>query len=89
MITVIIPCLNERKNIDLIEKNITLFKKNNHLIVDGNSKDNSKVTYIKKKINFIVTPASRGLQLRKGAEASNTKWLLFLHADTKLSKKNI
>ena len=52
MITIIIPCLNERKNIDLIKKNITLFKKNNHLIVDGNSKDNSKVTYIKKKNKF-------------------------------------
>ena len=89
MITIIIPCLNERKNIELIKKNITLFKKSNHLIVDGNSKDNSKLTFIKKKINFIVTPASRGLQLRKGAEASKTKWLLFLHADTKLSKKNI
>ena len=43
----------------------------------------------KEKLNFTITAPSRGLQLKKGAEESNTKWLLFLHADTELNKKNI
>ena len=89
MITVIIPCLNERDNINLIKKNIGLFNNCKHIIVDGSSRDTSRVAFIKEKLNFIVTEPSRGLQLRKGAEKSNTKWLLFLHADTKLNKKNI
>ena len=89
MITLIIPCLNESNNINLIKQNIGLFIKCKHIIVDGNSRDNSRIAFLKKKLNFVVTNPSRGLQLRKGAEASNTKWLLFLHADTKLNKKNI
>ncbi len=89
MITIIIPCLNEKKNINLIKKNLNLFSNNKLIIVDGNSQDGSKLIYFKKKLNFIITSPSRGLQLKKGAEASNTKWLFFLHADTKLRKKNI
>ena len=89
MITVIIPCLNERDNINLIKQNIELLNNCKHIIVDGGSRDSSRVAFFKQKLNFILTEPSRGLQLRKGAEASNTKWLLFLHADTKLNKKNI
>ena len=89
MITIIIPCLNEKKNIKLIKKNLSLFNKSNHIIVDGKSRDNSRKFYSKEKLNFTITTPSRGLQLKKGAEESNTKWLLFLHADTKLNKKNI
>ena len=89
MITVIIPSLNERKNINLIKKNINLFRQSKHIIVDGESRDSSKITFIKKKLNFIITSPCRGLQLKKGAEASNTKWLLFIHADTIINKKNI
>ena len=42
---------------------------------------------VKKNLTITITTPSRGLQLKKGAEESNTKWLLFLHADTKLNKK--
>ena len=89
MITLIIPCLNEKSNINLIIKNIKLFSKKKHLIVDGGSNDNSKELYKKNKINFITTFPSRGLQQKKGAEKSNTEWLFFLHADTELNIKNI
>ena len=89
MITVIIPCLNEKKNIGLINNNLKLLSNSKHIIVDANSKDNSKILFKQKKLNFIICPPSRGLQLKKGAEASNTKWLLFIHADTIINKKNI
>ena len=89
MITLIIPCLNEESNINLIIKNINIFNKNKHLIVDGGSYDNSKELYIKNNINFITTLPSRGLQQKKGAEKSDTEWLFFLHADTELNIKNI
>ena len=85
MITIIIPCLNEKKNIKLIKKNLSLFNRSDHIIVDGKSRDNSRTVFNKEKLNFTITAPSRGLQLKKGAEESNTKWLLFLHADTDVS----
>ena len=36
-----------------------------------------------------VDPGVPGLQQKKGAEKSITKWLFFLHADTELSQVNI
>ena len=89
MITVIIPCLNEKSNIGTIKKNIFFFKNKKHLVVDGKSNDSSEILYKINNINFITTSASRGLQQKKGAENSNTEWLFFLHADTELSNENI
>ena len=89
MITLIIPYLNERENFNLIKNNLLFFKKNKHLVVDGNSKDKSFLIFKKNKINFITTKPNRGLQQFKGAKKSNTKWLFFLHADVLLSKNNI
>lgn len=89
MITLIIPCLNEEKNITNIKKNILLFKNNEHLIVDGGSCDASIKLFKKYKFNFIQTSSSRGLQQKKGAENATSKWLFFLHADTLLNKNNI
>lgn len=89
MITIIIPCLNEKTNMHKIKKNLFLFRDKKHLVVDGESNDSSQMYYEKNNINFIKTFASRGFQQRKGAENSNTEWLFFLHADTKLSKINI
>ena len=54
MITLIIPCFNEQSNINIIIKNIKIFK-NKHLVVDGGSKDNSIKLYEKNNINFITT----------------------------------
>ncbi|MBF96217.1 MAG: hypothetical protein CFH34_00484 [Alphaproteobacteria bacterium MarineAlpha9_Bin4] len=89
MITIIIPCLNEKGNINIILKNLSFFKKNKHLVIDGGSNDNSEKLYIKNKIKFLTTLPSRGLQQLKGAEKSDTKWLFFLHADTELNIENI
>ena len=71
MITIIIPCLNEKKNIKLIKKNLSLFNRSDHIIVDGKSRDNSRTVFNKEKLNFTITTPSRGLQLKKGAEESN------------------
>ena len=65
MITVIIPCLNEKSNINIIKKNIFFFRHECHLIVDGESNDDSEILYKKNKINFITTLPSRGLQQKK------------------------
>ena len=51
-------------------------------------RDNSK-KFFKKKLNFIITSPSRGFQLKKGAEESNSKWLFFYMQILELNKKNI
>ena len=52
MITIIIPCLNEKKNIKLIKKNLSLFNRSDHIIVDGKSRDNSRKVLIKKNLTL-------------------------------------
>jgi rSAM/selenodomain-associated transferase 2 len=86
-LSLIIPTYNEEENIKNIFHNICLLKAKEVLIVDGKSED--KTRHLLKKIKLITTKASRGLQLKTGAENSTEKWLFFLHADTKLNEKNV
>lgn len=55
------------------------------VISDGGSSDGTQKIAEDAGAKFVVGPASRGGQLRRGAEAAEGKWLLFLHADTILS----
>ena len=86
-ITLIIPTLNEEKNILKIFRNIELLRPREVLVVDANSSD--KTRQLLKNINIITTQASRGLQLHTGAQNCKQPWILFLHADTALNKSNI
>lgn len=55
------------------------------VISDGGSSDGTRKIAEDAGARFVVGAASRGGQLRRGAEAAEGKWLLFLHADTILS----
>ena len=85
-ISVIIPTLNEEKNIEKIFHNIKLLQAKEILIVDGGSKDRTRT--ILRKLKVLTTKPSRGKQLKTGAKMSSQPWLLFLHADTKISTSN-
>ncbi len=86
-ISLITPTYNEQKNAPIIIENINLLKPKEVIIVDGNSTD--KTRKLLKNLKIIKTKASRGAQLKKGAEHSKQEWLFFVHADTKLDIKNI
>ena len=86
-ISVIIPTLNEEENIEKIFHNIKLLQAREILIVDGGSKDKTRT--ILKKLNVLTTKPSRGNQLGTGAKISSQPWLLFLHADTKMTISNV
>ena len=86
-ISFITPTYNEQKNAHIITENINLLKPKEVIIVDGNSTDNTRK--LLKNFKIIKTKASRGAQLKKGAELSKLEWLFFIHADTKLNMKNI
>ena len=86
-ISLITPTYNEQKNVNKIIHNINLLNPKEVIIVDGNSSDNTRK--LLKNLKIIKTKASRGAQLKKGAEHSKQEWLFFVHADTKLHKENL
>jgi len=87
-IDVVIPTLNAARSLaptlDSLRGDHGL-----HLSVtvsDGGSRDDTASIARQAGASVIVTEPGRGRQLADGAAAGNAPWLLFLHADTILSK---
>ena len=86
-ISIIIPTINEANNLPLLLSDLlTTYKEGEIIIVDCGSADKTidlaniywaKVLKSKEK--------NRGLQLNIGAKNSKGDWLMFLHADTRLT----
>ena len=55
------------------------------LVVDGGSSDATADIAERGGARLMIAPKGRGGQLRAGADAARGDWLLFLHADTRLS----
>jgi rSAM/selenodomain-associated transferase 2 len=55
------------------------------LLVDGGSADGTPELARSLGCRVLTAPRGRGHQLRAGGEAAGADWLLFLHADTRLS----
>ena len=90
MITIIIPVLNEEKNIAKVLENISqLDGKKEIIVVDGGSIDNTVGIVEKKDVILLSSEKGRGCQMNKGAEIAKGETLLFLHADTKLPNNTI
>lgn len=56
------------------------------IVSDGGSTDTTLRTAEAAGAQIVTGPASRGGQLRRGAEAAEGAWLLFLHADSQLAE---
>ncbi|MEG6508773.1 TIGR04283 family arsenosugar biosynthesis glycosyltransferase [Methyloligella sp. 2.7D] len=54
------------------------------ILVDGGSTDGTTDIADAAGMEILRTERGRGIQLKKGAEAAKSDWLLFLHADTVL-----
>ena len=86
-ISIIIPTMNEANNLPLLLSDLSILEKEGEIIiVDCGSADKTidlaniygaKVLKSKEK--------NRGLQLDMGANNSSGDWLIFLHADTRLT----
>ena len=55
------------------------------VVVDGGSTDDSVIAAAQAGAAVVHAPQGRGAQLHAGAAVARGDWLLFLHADTKLS----
>ena len=86
-ISIIIPTLNEANNLPLLLSDLSIIqKKGEIIIVDCGSEDKTiDVANIYGAKVYKSKERNRGLQLDIGAKNSNGEWLIFLHADTRLT----
>ncbi len=86
-ISIIIPTLNEANNLPLLLSDLSIIKEEGEIIiVDSGSKDKTiDVANIYGAKVYKLKERSRGLQLNVGAKNSKGDWLIFLHADTRLT----
>jgi len=87
-ISIIIPTINEANNLPLLLSDLSVIQKEGEIIiVDGGSEDKTiDVANIYGAKVFKAEERNRGLQLDIGAKNSKGDWLIFLHADTRLTR---
>ncbi len=86
-ISIIIPTINEASNLPLLLSDLSSIQKEGEIIiVDSGSEDKTiDVANIYGAKVFISKERNRGFQLDIGAKNSKGEWLIFLHADTRLT----
>ena len=86
-ISIIIPTINEANNLPLLLSDLSVIQKEGEIIiVDCGSEDKTiDVANIYGAKVFKSEERDRGLQLDIGAKNSKGDWLIFLHADTRLT----
>ena len=86
-ISIIIPTINEANNLPLLLSDLsTMHKEGEIIIVDCGSEDKTiDIASIYGAKVCISKERNRGLQLDMGAKNSKGDWLIFLHADTRLT----
>ena len=86
-ISIIIPTLDEANNLPLLLSDLSNIKKEGEiLIVDCGSHDKTiDIANIYDAKVFKSKERNRGLQLNMGAKNSKGDWLVFLHADSRLT----
>lgn len=81
-ISIIIPTLNEAKNVTALKPLTALVKE--VILVDGGSNDGTVQAAKDLGFTVLTSDKGRGMQLNLGAEKASSTLLLFLHADTLL-----
>ncbi len=86
-ISIIIPTINEANNLPLLLSDLSSIQKECEIIiVDCGSEDKTiDIANIYGAKVFISKERNRGLQLDIGAKNAKGEWLIFLHADTRLT----
>ena len=82
-ISVVIPTLNEEGSLTAVIRSAS--DADEILVVDGGSSDRTRVVAEESGARVVETAPSRGPQMAEGARATRGDWILFLHADTRLS----
>jgi rSAM/selenodomain-associated transferase 2 len=83
-ISVIIPVLNEEKNIAGTLQQLRRLNPDELIVVDGGSSDGSRDVCKRFGVELHATPKGRARQMNCGAQRAAGDVLVFLHADTRL-----
>ena len=83
-ISVIIPILNEAKNIVATLQALLPLGPSELFIVDGGSSDGTRAICRQFNVEVLTSPRGRAAQMNYGARRATGDVLLFLHADTRL-----
>ncbi|HEX8584385.1 MAG TPA: TIGR04283 family arsenosugar biosynthesis glycosyltransferase [Allosphingosinicella sp.] len=83
MLSLVIPALNAAGTLGACLE--ALGEVPELVLVDGGSRDGTREIARVAGARVVEAPRGRGVQLAAGAEAAKGDWLLFLHADTRLS----
>jgi len=83
-ISVIIPVLNDAEALDLALGSIQDYTGVECIVVDGGSSDESAEVAQSRGVKVLHSPPGRARQMNAGAEVAEGRFLLFLHADTRL-----
>lgn len=83
-LTVVVPTLNEEMSIDGCLDSIGSHPGAEIVVSDGGSRDDTVPKARARGITVVSGRAGRGGQLNRGAAATDSKMLLFLHADCRL-----
>jgi len=83
-ISVIIPILNEAKNIMATLQALLPLSPSELFIVDGGSSDGTRAICRQFGVEVLTAPRGRAAQMNYGARRATGDVLLFLHADTRL-----
>jgi rSAM/selenodomain-associated transferase 2 len=83
MLSVVIPALNAAATLGPCMDALGAVP--DLVVVDGGSRDGTREIARTAGARVMDAPRGRGVQLAAGAEAAKGDWLLFLHADTRLS----
>ena len=86
-ISIIIPTINEANNLPLLLSDLSIIQKEGEiLVIDGGGEDRTiDIANIYGAKVYKSKEKNRGLQLDIGAKNSRGDWLIFLHADTRLT----
>jgi rSAM/selenodomain-associated transferase 2 len=83
MLSVVVPALNAGATLSATLGSVAGVDE--VVVVDGGSVDDTRAVALSAGARVIEAERGRGRQLRAGAGAAAGDWLLFLHADTRLS----
>jgi rSAM/selenodomain-associated transferase 2 len=83
-ISVIIPALNEGKNIAATLESIVRLQPHEIIVVDGGSTDGTTAVCRELGVRVLSSPRGRATQMNLGARQATGEALLFVHADTQL-----
>ncbi len=83
-ISVIIPVFTDAESLDLALGSTQDYTGVECIVVDGGSSDESAEVAQSRGVKVLHSPPGRARQMNAGAEVAEGRFLLFLHADTRL-----